>query len=202
MFVLSSPSGAGKTTITQRLRQLDDNLRVSISATTRVPRLSEVDGQDYYFMDQATFQHYIDKDKFLEHAKVFDNYYGTLKEPVLESLQNGYDVLFDVDWQGAQVLTHHWRSDLVKLFILPPSFQELERRLYNRNQDPKIIVDKRMAKAAGEISHWAEYDYVLINNSIEECVQQVYAILTAERYKKERQYGLVDFVRNIMLKDQ
>lgn len=198
MFVLSSPSGAGKTTITQRLRQLDDSLLISISATTRAPRSNEIDGQDYHFVNQATFQRHIDEDKFLEHAKVFDNFYGTLKEPVLKSLQEGYDVLFDVDWQGAQALTHHWRSDLVKLFILPPSFQELERRLYNRNQDPKDVVDRRMAKAADEISHWAEYDYVLINYDIEECVQQVYAILTAERYKKERQHGLVDFVRTIV----
>ena len=200
MFVLSSPSGAGKTTIIKQLLYHDTNLKLSISATTRVPRPGEINGQDYYFLEQNVFQHYINEKKFLEHARVFDNFYGTLKEPILKDLQNCYDVIFDVDWQGAQTLTQQYSTNIVKIFILPPSLQELERRLQNRNQDAHEIVARRMLKATDEVSHWHEYDYVIVNNDIDKCVKDVYAILIAERYKKEKQQGLAAFVQTIIPK--
>jgi guanylate kinase len=198
MLVLSSPSGAGKTTVVRQLLARDPHLDVSVSVTTRPPRPGEVEGKDYYFVSLEQFQEYVNQGKFLEYAQVFGNFYGTLQEPVANALHHGRDMIFDVDWQGAQALTQNWRTDLVKIFILPPSFQELERRLKARNQDVEAIVNQRMAKAADEISHWAEYDYVIINHEIKNCVEQVYAILTAERYKRERQLGLVDFVRTLI----
>jgi guanylate kinase len=198
MLILSSPSGTGKTTVTQHLLARDRNLDVSVSVTTRPPRPGEVDGRDYHFVSLQAFQKLIELNKFLEYARVFDNFYGTLKEPVIHALEKGHDIIFDVDWQGAQTLTQNWRSDVVKVFILPPSFSELERRLLMRNQDTEGVVHKRMAKAVDEISHWIEYDYVLINHHIDTCVDQVYTILMAERCKRERQPGLTDFVKTLI----
>jgi len=197
MLVMSSPSGAGKTTITRALLKKDDNLSMSISATTRAPRPGEVDGEDYFFIEKTKFEDMVEKDEFLEHAKVFDNYYGTPKGPVDDALGAGKDVLFDVDWQGARDLRHAARDDQVSIFILPPSHDELERRLYTRAQDSEEVVQKRMSKAASEMSHWGEYDYIVINVDIEDSVAQVEAIMTAERLKRNRQTGLPAFVESM-----
>ncbi|WP_085883600.1 guanylate kinase [Oceanibacterium hippocampi] len=195
MLVLSSPSGAGKTTISRALLADDDGLTMSISATTRRPRPAEAHGRDYYFVDPEEFGLMINRRELLEHAKVFDHYYGTPREPVEQALSDGRDVLFDIDWQGTQQLKQQAREDLVSIFILPPSTLELERRLTQRAQDPADVVARRMSKAADEISHWAEYDYVLVNEDVGRCLAQVKAILTAERLKRERQPGLLDFVK-------
>ncbi|MBF0247885.1 MAG: guanylate kinase [Alphaproteobacteria bacterium] len=197
MLVMSSPSGAGKTTITRALLETDPDLSMSVSATTRPPRPGEVDGKDYYFIDRAKFEAMVEKGEFLEHAKVFDNYYGTPKAPVYDALAAGKDVLFDVDWQGARDLRHAARDDQMSIFILPPSHDELERRLYARAQDSDEVVKKRMAKAASEMSHWGEYDYIVVNENIDESVAQVKAILTAERLKRNRQTGLPEFVQSM-----
>ncbi|MBF0249134.1 MAG: guanylate kinase [Alphaproteobacteria bacterium] len=197
MLVMSSPSGAGKTTITRALLETDPDLSMSVSATTRPPRPGEVDGKDYYFIDKAKFEAMVEKGEFLEHAKVFDNYYGTPKAPVYDALAAGKDVLFDVDWQGARDLRHAARDDQMSIFILPPSHDELERRLYARAQDSDEVVKKRMAKAASEMSHWGEYDYIVVNENINESVAQVKAILTAERLKRNRQTGLPEFVQSM-----
>lgn len=197
MLVMSSPSGAGKTTITRALLEKDDDLSMSVSATTREPRPGEVDGKDYFFIDKAKFEDMVAKGEFLEHAKVFDNYYGTPKGPVDDALAAGKDVLFDVDWQGARDLRHAARDDQVSIFILPPSHEELERRLYTRAQDSEEVVKKRMSKAASEMSHWGEYDYIVINVDIEDSVAQVEAILTAERLSRPRQTGLPEFVESM-----
>lgn len=195
MLVLSSPSGAGKTTISRALLKRDPNLSMSISVTTRDKRPGEVQGVDYYFLDPTEFNLMVNRGELLEYAKVFGNYYGTPRAPVEEALKSGRDVLFDIDWQGTQQLRDLARADLVSVFILPPSTMELERRLKARAQDSDKVVAERMAKAADEMSHWAEYDYVIVNRGIEESVRQVQAILTAERLRRDRLVGLHEFVK-------
>ena len=197
MLVLSSPSGAGKTSIARRLLDEDDNLTLSVSATTRPPRANEVDGRDYHFVDQERFDRMVAQDEFLEYATVFSNSYGTPKADVMSALERGEDVLFDIDWQGEQQLKQSARNDLASVFILPPSTGELARRLQQRAQDPADVVAARMAKAPDEISHWPEYDYIIINYDIEESVAQVQAILAAERLRRERQIGLTEFVKRL-----
>ena len=197
MLVLSSPSGAGKSTISKELLNRDGLLSMSISATTRPIRPGETDGVDYLFIDQEKFQRMVQGGEFLENATVFDHSYGTPKAPVEKALGEGKDVLFDVDWQGTQQLAEAARDDLVSVFILPPSTEELERRLQERQQDSAEVIRKRMAKATSEMSHWAEYDYIIVNEDVESSVVQVEAILAAERLKRERQVGLGDFVRSM-----
>lgn len=194
MLVLSSPSGAGKSTLSRALLEREPELSMSVSATTRPPRPGEVDGRDYYFIGPDVFHSMVAQGEFLEYARVFDNHYGTLRAPVENALRDGRDVLFDVDWQGTQQLAAAARDDLVSVFILPPSFAELESRLRRRAQDPKEVVARRMAKAADEMSHWAEYDYVIVNREIEASVAGVQAILAAERLRRHRQVGLPAFV--------
>jgi len=195
MLVLSSPSGAGKTTLSRQLLENDSLIQLSVSCTTRARRPSEKDGVDYTFIDTATFRGMIDRGAFLEHARVFDHYYGTPSAPVEAALSAGRDMLFDIDWQGTQQLTEKGRNDLVTVFILPPSTRDLEKRLITRAQDSPDIVARRMAKAADEMSHWAEYDYTIINRDIATSLIQLKSILTAERLKRERQVGLSDFVK-------
>jgi len=195
MLVLSSPSGAGKTTLSRQLLDNDKQIQLSVSATTRARRASEKDGVDYRFVDTATFNGMMQRGEFLEHARVFDHYYGTPREPVEAALKAGRDVLFDIDWQGTQQLQEKGRDDLVTVFILPPSTRDLEKRLKTRAQDSPDIVAKRMAKAADEMSHYAEYDYTIINRDIATSLMELKSILTAERLKRERQLGLVDFVK-------
>ncbi len=195
MLVLSSPSGAGKSTISRRLLALDADVTMSVSATTRPKRRGEVDGVDYRFVDPTEFSLMINRGELLEYAKVFDNYYGTPRQPVEWALSAGRDVLFDIDWQGTQQLAQAARTDLVSVFILPPSTEELERRLRTRAQDSDDVVARRMADAAGEMSHWAEYDYIIVNRDLDESVRNVYAILIAERLRRHRQVGLTDFVK-------
>ena len=197
MLALSSPSGAGKSSISGGLLLKDNFLELSVSVTTREKRPGEVEGKDYFFVDQAQFNSMVADDAFLEHAVVFDNSYGTLGGPVMDVLSRGQDVLFDVDWQGTQQLRQNALEDLVSIFILPPSIGELERRLYSRNQDSKNIVKSRMARAHEEISHWAEYDYIIINEEIEQSVTMAGSILTAERARRKRLCGLTDFVREL-----
>jgi guanylate kinase len=198
MFVLSSPSGAGKTTLADRLLKGDRKLRLSISATTRKARPGEVEGRDYYFVSEAEFFRMRDNSEFLESANVFGNYYGTPRAKVFDQLKAGVDVLFDIDWQGAQQLDAVAGGDVVKVFILPPSRDELERRLRARNQDPEEIVRARMAKADAEMSHWAEYDYVIINYDLDESEEMLRAILLAERLRRRRQIGLAAIVKDMM----
>jgi len=195
MLVLSSPSGAGKTTLSRQLLENDPHIRLSVSCTTRERRSSEQDGVDYTFIDATTFRGMIERGAFLEHARVFDHYYGTPREPVEAALSAGRDMLFDIDWQGTQQLKEKGRDDLVTVFILPPSTRDLEKRLITRAQDSPGIVAQRMAKAADEMSHWAEYDYAIINRDIATSLIQLKSILTAERLKRERQYGLAGFVK-------
>ena len=195
MLVLSSPSGAGKTTLSRQLLENDSHIQLSVSCTTRARRSSEKDGVDYKFIDTATFRDMIDRGAFLEHARVFDHYYGTPSAPVEEALSAGRDMLFDIDWQGTQQLKEKGRDDLVTVFILPPSTRDLEKRLITRAQDSPDIVARRMGKAADEMSHWAEYDYTIINRDIATSLIQLKSILTAERLKRERQVGLSDFVK-------
>src|ERR1700691_5311580 len=190
MMVLSSPSGAGKTTISHRLLESDSDLTLSISVTTRAKRASEVEGRDYRFIDLTEFNLMVNRDQLLEHAKVFGNYYGTPRAPVEKTLSEGRDVLFDIDWQGTQQLAEKARDDLVSVFILPPTIKELERRLWKRALDSKGVMGARMAKAADEMSHWPEYDYVIINRKIEVALADVRTILSAERLKRMRQTGL------------
>ena len=197
MLALSSPSGAGKSSISGGLLLKDNFLELSVSVTTREKRPGEIEGKDYFFVDQAQFNSLVADDAFLEHAIVFDNSYGTLRGPVMDALSRGQDVLFDVDWQGTQQLRQNALEDLVSIFILPPSIEELERRLYSRNQDSKNIVKSRMARAHEEISHWAEYDYIIINEEIEQSVTMAGSILTAERARRKRLCGLTDFVREL-----
>ena len=197
MLVLSSPSGAGKSTIARALLADDGQLSMSVSATTRPPRPGEVDGRDYRFVDAATFARLVDDGEMLEHAVVFGNRYGSPRGPVERVLAAGRDVLFDVDWQGTQQLRQNARADLVSVFILPPSRSELERRLHTRAQDSDEVVRGRMAKAADEMSHWAEYDYIVVNREIATAVAEVTAILAAERLRRERQVGLAEFVRAV-----
>jgi guanylate kinase len=200
MLVLSSPSGAGKTTLSRRLLEEDSGVALSISVTTRKMRPGEEDGRDYHFIDQPRFDALIGKNELLEYAEVFDNYYGTPRKPVMDALAQGRDVLFDIDWQGTQQLREKARTDLVSVFILPPSIPELEKRLHSRAQDDYDTIVRRMAKASDEMSHWAEYDYVVINRDLEQAFSEVRAILSAERLKRERQPGLSDFVRGLQAK--
>lgn len=201
MLVLSSPSGAGKTTLSRRLRETDPDIVMSVSATTRAKRPNEIDGKDYFFVTAEKFQAMVKGGEFLEHATVFGNSYGTPKKPVMDALTAGRDVLFDIDWQGAQQLKEKARDDLVSIFILPPSHDELERRLRTRAQDSEEIVQERMAKATGEISHWPEYDYVIVNRDLEIAHAQVKAVLDAERVRRTRQIGLSEFVTTLVGKD-
>jgi len=197
MLVLSSPSGAGKTTLSRRMLETDKDISLSISVTTRAPRKGEVEGRDYYFVDPTEFNLMVNRDQLLEHAKVFGNYYGTPRGPVEATLAEGRDVLFDIDWQGTQQLVEKARADLVSIFILPPSWHELERRLFGRAQDDPAEINRRMAKASDEMSHWAEYDYVIVNREIEQSVEAVRSILLAERLKRHRQLGLSEFVSGL-----
>jgi guanylate kinase len=197
MLVLSSPSGAGKTTLSRQLLDNDKQIQLSVSCTTRQKRRGERDGVDYRFVDTATFRGMIERKEFLEYAEVFGNYYGTPNAPVDEALAAGRDVLFDIDWQGTQQLRDKGRADLVTVFILPPSTRDLEKRLLTRAQDPKDIVAQRMAKAADEMSHWAEYDYVVVNSDIGTSLTNLKAILTAERLRRERQVGMSVFVKGL-----
>jgi guanylate kinase len=197
MLVLSSPSGAGKTTLSRQLLDNDKQIQLSVSCTTRQKRPGERDGVDYRFVDTPTFRGMIERKEFLEYAEVFGNYYGTPKAPVDEALAGGRDVLFDIDWQGTQQLRDKGRADLVTVFILPPSTRDLEKRLLTRAQDPKDVVAQRMAKAADEMSHWAEYDYVVVNSDIATSLSNLKAILTAERLKRERQVGMSGFVKGL-----
>jgi guanylate kinase len=200
MLVLSSPSGAGKTTLSRKLLAEDKGVMLSVSVTTRKMRPGEKDGRDYYFIDRKRFDELVEKNELLEWAEVFDNYYGTPAKPVLDALAAGRDVLFDVDWQGTQQLRDKARSDLVSVFVLPPSIPELERRLHKRAQDDYETIHRRMAKAADEMSHWQEYDYVVINHNLDQAFADVAAILAAERIKRDRQVGLSDFVRRLQAK--
>ena len=197
MLVLSSPSGAGKTTLSRRLLDSDPDLTMSVSATTRHPRPGEVDGKDYYFLKTEDFGIMRNKGEFLESAKVFDNYYGTPRGPVEEALKAGHDVLFDIDWQGTQQLTENAKGDLVKVFILPPSAHELERRLKARAQDSDEVVGRRMAEASEEISHYSEYEYIIVNDDVDNTFRELQAILHAERLRLERQTGLSNFVKRL-----
>jgi guanylate kinase len=198
MLVLSSPSGAGKTTLSRGLLDNDSQIQLSVSCTTRQKRPGERDGVDYRFIDTTTFGGMVQRGEFLEHARVFDHYYGTPKEPVERALISGKDVLFDIDWQGTQQLkdpVKNVQGDLVTVFILPPSTRDLEKRLLTRAQDSKEVVAQRMGKAADEMSHYAEYDYVIVNRNIGNSLSDLKAILTAERLKRGRQVGVSDFVK-------
>ncbi len=197
MLVLSSPSGAGKTTISRLLLESEPNLSMSISVTTRPPRPAEIDGKDYFFVSEAHYHAMVADRALLEHARVFDNYYGTPKSHVENELGRGRDVLFDIDWQGTQQLAANARQDLVSIFVLPPSLTELARRLRERAQDSEDVVKKRMGRAADEMSHWPEYDYAIINHDVQESLARVKAILTAERLRRHRQTGLVEFVNGM-----
>ena len=197
MLVLSSPSGAGKTAIARHLLDKDDRLTLSVSATTRPIRSGETDGVDYIFVEPAHFERMVAEDAFIEHATVFGNSYGTPRAPVEDGLAAGRDILFDVDWQGAHELRNRMPGDQVSVFILPPSMAELEQRLHSRAQDSAEVVASRMARAADEISHWGEYDYVVVNRELEHAVASVLGILHAERLHRERQTGLVDFVKGL-----
>lgn len=197
LYILSSPSGAGKTTLARRLLAGDTNIAMSVSVTTRKPRPGEVDGNDYIFLDKPCFEAMRDAGALLEWAKVFDNYYGTPLAPVAAAIDAGKDVLFDIDWQGAQQLSEKMPGDVVRVFVLPPSGKALEDRLKSRAQDPPDVVARRMAAAAAEISHWPEYDYVIVNADVEESVRSVLAILQAERLKRARLLGLSDFTRSL-----
>lgn len=198
MLVLSSPSGAGKTSLSRGLLEKEPQLSLSVSVTTRPQRLGEVEGKDYFFVTLEAFLEQIQENKLLEYAQVFGHFYGTPRRAVEDFLAQGQDVLFDVDWQGTQQLMRLAAADIVRVFILPPSFQELENRLHKRSQDSVPIVQARMAKAQGEIMHWNEYDYVLINDHFDESLFSLQAILRAERLKRERQIGLFPFIQQLL----
>ncbi|MBD8677968.1 guanylate kinase [Sphingomonas sp. CFBP 13720] len=198
LFVLSSPSGAGKSTIARKLLAAEHELSMSVSATTRAPREGEVDGRDYHFVDIEEFRRMASDHEFLEWAHVFDNRYGTPRAPVDAMLHAGKDVLFDIDWQGAQQLFQIAGGDVVRVFILPPSMAELHQRLIARNTDTTEVINRRMARAAAEVSHWDGYDYVLVNDDVEACFRKVQTILAAERLKRSRQTGLIGFIRKLM----
>ncbi len=197
MFILSSPSGAGKTTIARKLLAEEDNLAMSVSVTTRALRPGEVEGRDYHFADLAGFRRMVDEDAFLEWAEVFGNCYGTPRAHIREGLETGRDFLFDVDWQGAQQLSQRAGADVVSVFLLPPSIAELEARLRARGTDSDAVIAGRMDRARAEISHWDGYDYVVVNDEIDRCFERVRTILHAERLRRARQTGLVDFVREL-----
>jgi guanylate kinase len=198
LVVLSSPSGAGKTTISRSLLELDSEIRMSVSVTTRPKRNGETEGFDYYFVDDAEFDRMIDAAEFVEWASVFGYRYGTPKAPVKAALKDGRDILFDIDWQGARQLEPDFGEHLVTIFLLPPSMAELERRLHSRGTDSEAVIADRMRRAADEIEHWAEYEYVLVNRDQEECLRQVHAIIAAERSKRVRQTWLNPFVRHLI----
>jgi guanylate kinase len=200
MLVLSSPSGAGKTTLSRMLLKADRHVELSVSVTTRPQRPGEIDGRDYHFIDMVRFGSMVKSGKLLEWAEVFGHRYGTPRIPVEKALRAGRDVLFDIDWQGTQQLREKARDDLVSVFILPPSVTELQRRLERRAQDARAIIAGRMGKAAGEMSHWPEYDYVIVNRDKKDAFAEVRAILAAERLKRERQIGLSAFVRDLQAK--
>jgi guanylate kinase len=197
MFVLSSPSGAGKTTLSRLLMERMPDMRMSVSVTTRKKRPGEVEGRDYHFVDKARFFAMEKNGELLEWATVFDNLYGTPRKPVEEALATGHDVLFDIDWQGTQQLRQRARSDVVSVFLLPPSAEALEKRLHSRAQDADDVIRGRMSRASHEMSHWAEYDYIVINHEIDEAFAEVQSILKAERLKRERRTGLTTFVREL-----
>jgi guanylate kinase len=197
LFIVSSPSGAGKSTISRKLLQVEPGLEMSVSATTREPRPGEEHGRDYHFVSTDDFKSMVAANQFLEWAHVFGHRYGTPRVPVERALSEGRDVLFDIDWQGAQQLYQQAGGDVVRIFIFPPSMEELERRLRARRTDSDDVIAGRMARAAGEISHWDGYDYVLVNDDVETCFQKVRIILNAEREKRSRQTGLIGFVRSL-----
>ena len=197
MIVLSSPSGAGKTSLSRKLLEKNKNLFLSISFTTRPPRPLEVNESDYFFVDDKKFIDMLNKDEFLEHAKVFDFYYGTPKKPVINALKSGKDILFDIDWQGTQQLMNSLQDDLVKIFVLPPSAKELEKRLLKRKQDTDETVKNRMSKASDEISHYAEYDYIIINKDFDESLEKINSILIAEGLKRTRQNKIQDVINSL-----
>jgi guanylate kinase len=197
LLVLSSPSGAGKTSLARALLDSDNEISISVSVTTRKPRPGEVDGRDYWFVDEASFQAMSESDALLEWATVFGNFYGTPRAPIEQAVAEGRDVLFDIDWQGTQQLSERMAGDLVRVFVLPPSGPALEQRLRRRAQDPDEVVAKRMAEASSEISHWAEYDYVIVNHDLAESSAALKSILAAERLRRDRMTGLSAFVRGL-----
>jgi len=201
MFVLSSPSGAGKTTLSRLLLDQDDNLQMSVSVTTRPMRPGEEEGKDYFFVEQDKFSQMVANSELLECATVFDYSYGTPEKVVDNALDSGVDVLFDIDWQGTQQLARTRRQDLVSIFILPPSLKELEKRLRNRGSDSDAVIHNRMTKASSEISHWYAYDYVIVNNDLDESLLKIQSILIAERQKRERQQHLTDFIKELLDQD-
>ena len=198
LIILSSPSGAGKSTLARRLRDWDGDIRFSVSATTRASRPGEVDGKDYIFTDEKEFRRMVAAEEMLEHAHVFGNFYGSPRKPVEHAIEAGADILFDIDWQGAQQLTQAAADDLVKIFILPPDMTQLEERLHNRAQDSADVISKRMSKSEAEISHWAEYDYVIVNDDLDDALGELRTILSAERLKRKRQLWLQPFVKALV----
>ena len=198
MLVLSSPSGAGKTTLSRKLLAADPGVELSVSATTRAPRANEVDGRDYHFIDRTRFSEMVDNNEFLEWATVFGNLYGTPRAPVEAAMAQGRDILFDIDWQGTQQLREKARGDMASIFVLPPTIPELERRLRLRAQDMEHVIQERMAKAGEELSHWPEYDYVIINTDLETTIRDAMLILQAERLKRPRHVELANFVRELV----
>jgi guanylate kinase len=197
MFVLSSPSGAGKTTLSRLLMERMPGLKMSVSATTRAKRPGEIEGRDYLFVDKARFEEMVKRNELLEWATVFDNRYGTPRAPVEAALSKGEDVLFDIDWQGTQQLREKAHDDVVSVFILPPSVLDLEKRLHSRAQDSNEVIRGRMSRASHEMSHWAEYDYIVINHEVDTAFAEVQSILRAERLKRKRRTGLTTFVRDL-----
>jgi len=199
LFILSSPSGAGKSTIARMILESDEKISLSVSVTTRPPREGEVDGVDYHFIDDAAFQQLVDDNAMLEWARVFDHRYGTPKAAIKQGLKDGQDFLFDIDWQGTQQLYQRAEGDVVRVFILPPSIKQLHERLRNRGTDSEEVISRRMAQAQSEISHWDGYDFVVINDDVDTCFDKVCEILHAERMRRARQTGLIDFVRDLAL---
>ena len=197
-LILSSPSGAGKSSISQALMTHSSNFSLSVSVTTRAPRPGEVDGKHYHFRTQEQFDDLLEKEMFLEWAKVFGHHYGTLRQPVEDALHEGHDIIFDIDWQGTQQLCQTIRPDVVSIFLLPPSLKELETRLYKRSQDHEYVILERMNKAIGEISHWPEYDYVLVNDNFETTVTHILKIISAEKMRRRRQIGLEKFIKTLV----
>jgi guanylate kinase len=197
LLILSSPSGAGKSTLSRRLMAWDQDLSFSVSATTRSPRTGEVDGREYYFKTRAEFQAMVKDGQMLEHAEVFGNFYGSPRGPVEDAMTQGRDTLFDIDWQGGQQIKQAMRGDVVSIFILPPSIAELESRLRGRAQDSEQVIAQRMAKSQAEISHWMEYDYVIVNRDLDTAFGELVTILQAERLRRDRQPHLADFVRGL-----
>ena len=198
MVILSSPSGAGKTTITKKIQQKYQSFKISVSHTTRKPRPNEVDGVDYFFISQQKFDSLKKENFFIEYANVFDHWYGTPKTTIEENLAMGQDMIFDIDWQGAQKLSDFSKNDVVSIFILPPSNNELLKRLKKRAEDSTNIVSKRMSKAKSEISHWIEYDYVLVNKELNQCIAEIITILNVERKRRSRQKFIYDFIDKLL----